>query len=82
MSVAGLNSLLSNNLSAVALRVLNFSRPFFEQFRDFRLKVPSLALFNDNNIGSENCEYTQDFAYGKNCYMTFARSNSSLIGLH
>ena len=47
----------------------DFSRPFFEQFVEFRLKVPALALFNDNNIGSENCEYTQDFAYGKNCYM-------------
>ncbi len=47
----------------------DFSRPFFEQFKEFRLKVPALALFNDNNIGSKNCEYTQDFAYGKNCYM-------------
>lgn len=47
----------------------DFSRPFFGQFREFRLKIPTLALFNDNNIGSENCEYTQDFAYGKNCYM-------------
>ena len=47
----------------------DFSRPFFEQFAEFRLKIPALALFNDNNIGSENCEYTQDFAYGKNCYM-------------
>ena len=47
----------------------DFSKPFLEQFSDFRLRVPTLALFNDNNIGSENCEYTQDFAYGKNCYM-------------
>lgn len=47
----------------------DFSRPFFEQFSEFRLRVPSLALFNDNTIGSENCEYTQDFAFGKNCYM-------------
>jgi len=47
----------------------DFSKTFFEQFSEFRKKVPALALFNDNNIGSENCEYTQDFAYGKNCYM-------------
>ncbi len=47
----------------------DFSRPFFEQFREFRLKVPALALFNDNYIGSNNCEYTQNFSYGKNCYM-------------
>lgn len=47
----------------------DFSRPFFEQFAEFRKKIPALSLFNDNNIGSEDCEYTQDFAYGKNCYM-------------
>ena len=47
----------------------DFSRPFFKQFAEFRLKVPALALFNDNNIGSENCEYTQDLAFSKNCYM-------------
>ena len=47
----------------------DFSKSFFEQFAEFRTQVPAIALFNDNNIGSENCEYTQDFAYGKNCYM-------------
>lgn len=47
----------------------DFSKPFFEQFREFRMKIPALALFNDNNIGSENCEYTQDLAFSKNCYM-------------
>ena len=47
----------------------DFSRPFFEQFKEFRQRIPALALFNDNNIGSENCEYTQDLAYSKNCYM-------------
>jgi hypothetical protein len=50
-------------------RDLDFSKPFFEQFKEFRQKVPALALFNDNNIGSLNCEYTQDLAFGKNCYM-------------
>ncbi len=47
----------------------DFSRPFFEQFQEFRVRIPALALFNDNNIGSENCEYTQDLAFSKNCYM-------------
>jgi len=47
----------------------DFSRPFFDQFTELRQKVPALALINDNNVGSVNCEYTQDFAYGKNCYM-------------
>ena len=28
----------------------DFSRSFFEQFKEFRTKIPALALFNDNNI--------------------------------
>jgi len=48
----------------------DFSKSFFEQYADFRIKVPTIALMNDNGIGSENCEYTQDFAFGKNCFMT------------
>ena len=48
----------------------DFSRPFFEQFDDLQRKVPALALINDNGIASQNCEYTQDFAFGKNCYLT------------
>ncbi|MEA3399536.1 MAG: hypothetical protein U9R00_03455 [Patescibacteria group bacterium] len=47
----------------------DFSRSFFEQFTEFRRKVPALALVNDNNIGSVNCDYTQDLAYSKDCYM-------------
>ncbi|MFA5936999.1 MAG: hypothetical protein WC822_03930 [Candidatus Paceibacterota bacterium] len=49
----------------------DFSRAFFEQFKEFLLKIPHLALVNDNNIASVNCEYTQDFAFSKNCYMVF-----------
>ena len=47
----------------------DFSRPFFEQYHELRKKVPTLALVNDNGIGSINCDYTQNFALGKNCYM-------------
>jgi len=47
----------------------DFSRPFFEQFKDFRTKVPVLALVNDNSIGSTNCEYVQNVQYSKDCYM-------------
>src|SRR3989344_8218428 len=47
----------------------DFSRPFFEQFRELVQKVPHLALINDDGVGSVNCEYTEDFAFGKNCYM-------------
>ncbi|HUC88795.1 MAG TPA: hypothetical protein VMR49_02060 [Candidatus Paceibacterota bacterium] len=48
----------------------DFSKPFFEQFNEFRMKIPTLALVNDNTIGSTNCEYTQDVVYSKDCYMT------------
>ena len=49
----------------------NFSRPFFEQFKELTLKVPHMALINDDSIASVNCEYTNDFAFGKNCYIVF-----------
>ncbi len=46
----------------------DFNRPFFEQLKEVMDKTPQLAIQNDNGIGSQNCEYCQDFAYGKNCY--------------
>lgn len=54
---------------------VDFSRPFFEQFRELQESVPILALVNDNDIASINCEYTQDFAFGKNCYLCFITWN-------
>ncbi len=48
---------------------IDFSRPFFEQFQELRKMVPALALVNDNNVSSVNCEYTQNFVLSKNCYM-------------
>ena len=48
---------------------IDFSRPFFEQFRELQDKVPQWALFNDDSVGSVNCEYTQNTTYAKNCYM-------------
>lgn len=49
-------------------REFDFSRPFFEQFKELRDRVPQIAIMNDNNVGSENCEYSQDLAFSKNCY--------------
>jgi len=49
-------------------REFDFSKPFFEQFYAFRQEVPQLAIMNDDGIGSENCAYCQDYAFGKNCY--------------
>jgi hypothetical protein len=48
---------------------IDFSRPFFEQFRELQDTVPLLAMFNDNGVGSINCEYTQNTTFAKNCYM-------------
>lgn len=45
------------------------NRSFFEQFTELAGRVPQLAMMNDNGVSSENCEYTNDFAFGKNCYL-------------
>lgn len=50
-------------------RDFDFTRSFFEQFNELQKSVPHLALINDNNIGSINCEYTQNEAYAKDSYM-------------
>jgi len=46
-------------------------RSFFKQFAELQQTVPALAMINDDGIMSMNCEYTQDFARSKNCYMVF-----------
>lgn len=51
-------------------------KSFFEQFHTLRKRVPKIAMMNDNSIGSTNCEYTYDFSYGKDCYMTVEAINS------
>ena len=50
-------------------RDFDFTKPFFEQFVELRQEVPTLALVNDNGVGSVNCEYVQNVQYSKNCYM-------------
>lgn len=50
-------------------RDFDFSKPFFEQFAEFQKAVPVLSMSSDEGIGSENCEYCQDFSQGKNCYL-------------
>ncbi len=51
----------------------DFSKSFFSQFNELQKRVPYLALVNDDGLigGSVNCEYNQDFARSKNCYMIF-----------
>lgn len=45
------------------------NRSFFDQFGELTQRVPQITMMNDNGVGSENCEYCQDFAFGKNCYL-------------
>ncbi|MBI5411953.1 hypothetical protein HZA43_02115 [Candidatus Peregrinibacteria bacterium] len=49
-------------------RDVDFSRPFFDQVRELMDVVPQLAMQNDDGVTSVNCQYCQDFAFGKNCY--------------
>ena len=51
----------------------DFSKPFFEQFFEFRFKIPRVALANSNSI---NSEYTNQSENNKNCYMTVATNGS------
>lgn len=48
---------------------IDFSKPFFEQFKQLQLKVPRLYALMVNN---ENCEYTNGTQQCKDCYMIFA----------
>jgi hypothetical protein len=50
----------------------DFSRPFFEQYKELLNIVPMLNMQNDDGVGSTNSEYSQDFAFSKNCYLTSA----------
>lgn len=47
-------------------RDFDFSRGFFEQFRELQLKVPRISLWNYN---SQNSYYTNHAGDNKNCYM-------------
>lgn len=50
-------------------RDFDFSRPFFEQFKELQLKVPRMALLNKNSV---NSEYTNHSGDNKNVYLSFA----------
>jgi hypothetical protein len=49
----------------------NFSQSILEQIAALYTVVPKKPIINDNNRGSENCAYCNDFAYGKNCYLAY-----------
>jgi predicted small metal-binding protein len=54
-------------------RDFDFSRPFFEQFREFMLEIPFASL---RVTSSENCEYNNDMSQSKDCYLC-ARTHQS-----
>ncbi|MDP4007831.1 MAG: hypothetical protein Q8P68_01435 [Candidatus Peregrinibacteria bacterium] len=54
-------------------RDFDFSRPFFEQFRELQLEVPRAALVNKQ---SENSQYTNHAGKNKNCYLSGCIFNS------
>jgi len=47
----------------------DFSRNFFEQFAELKLKVPHVALYWRDN---ENSDYINMSGYNKDCYLIFA----------
>ncbi|MBI2623686.1 MAG: hypothetical protein HYW65_03905 [Candidatus Liptonbacteria bacterium] len=49
-------------------RDFDFSRPFFEQFKELLLAVPKTNL---QSVQSENCEYSNFAWKSKNCYLVF-----------
>ncbi|HCW32177.1 MAG: hypothetical protein UT55_C0008G0016 [Candidatus Peregrinibacteria bacterium GW2011_GWE2_39_6] len=49
-------------------RSYDFSKSFFEQFRELQKIVPRINLYSK---GGENIAYTNHATYNKNCYMLF-----------
>jgi len=49
-------------------RDFDFTRPFFEQFKELQNVVPRIAI---NGQGNVNCDYTSYAGWSKNCYLTF-----------
>ncbi len=47
----------------------DFSRPFFEQFKELLYSVPAPALINLQDVNSDYCNFTYQ---SKNCYLNFA----------
>jgi len=55
-------------------RDMDFSRPFFQQFKELQLAIPRLSIFNQN---CENSEYTNQSYDNKDCYLCSAIGNST-----
>ena len=55
-------------------RDYDFSKPFFEQYRELTLRAPKLGLQAFHDL--VNTEYGNHFAGDKNCYLVFASINN------
>ncbi len=51
-------------------RDFDFSRPFFEQYKELCVAVPHMNLFTGYQY-DENCDYTNYSGKNKNCYLIF-----------
>ncbi len=50
-------------------REYDFSRPFFEQWKELLNSVPLISLINISDVQSDYCNFTYE---SKNCYLNFA----------
>lgn len=57
-------------------REFNFSRSFFEQFRELQLDVPRLALLSKN---CTNSDYTNHASNSKDCYLSYTVFDSENV---
>ena len=57
-------------------RDYDFSKTFFEQWREVREKVPRINLYQTNFVNSEYCNYGMDM---KECYLFFGGVNSERV---
>src|SRR3989338_9207297 len=54
----------------------DFSKPFFEQFRDLMRETPRANLYQTNFISSDYCNYGLDL---KECYLLFGGINNERV---
>jgi len=50
-------------------RNVDLNTSFLKQYQSLYDVVPKIAMVNDDGFGSENCEYCQNIAYSKDCYL-------------
>ena len=59
-------------------RDFDFTRPFFEQFRELSVSVPRPSVHQEE--GNENSDYTNETERSKDCYLVFdAGGNESVL---